>query len=151
LRVATDAPIDFAVGVLQAALSALTFIAVLWTIGGALNISIGGRQPDDPGLSGLCGGALCRAGQRRDDGGRQQVRLGIGSQEPDRADYRYQLTRVRENGESIALLGGEEEERAGINRSLAAVAVALARTLSPAHEDDDRIAGFLADRTGYPF
>ena len=34
------------------------------------------------------------------------------------ADYRYQLTRVRENGESIALLGGEEEERAGINRSL---------------------------------
>src|SRR5690606_22810847 len=33
------------------------------------------------------------------------------------ADYRYNLTRVRENGESIALLGGEEEERAGLNRS----------------------------------
>ena len=34
------------------------------------------------------------------------------------ADYRYHLTRVRENGESIALLGGEEEERAGLNRAL---------------------------------
>lgn len=38
LRVSTDAPVDFAVGVLQAALSAITFIAVLWTIGGALKI-----------------------------------------------------------------------------------------------------------------
>jgi putative ATP-binding cassette transporter len=37
------------------------------------------------------------------------------------ADYRYHLTRVRENGESIALLGGEEEERAGLNRSLVEV------------------------------
>jgi len=33
------------------------------------------------------------------------------------AEYRYALTRVRENGESIALLGGEEEERSGIDKS----------------------------------
>src|SRR4030095_3202963 len=33
------------------------------------------------------------------------------------AEYRYALTRVRENGESIALLGGEEEERSGIDRN----------------------------------
>jgi putative ATP-binding cassette transporter len=30
------------------------------------------------------------------------------------ADYRYALTRLRENGESIALLGGDAEERAGL-------------------------------------
>jgi putative ATP-binding cassette transporter len=34
------------------------------------------------------------------------------------AEYRYVLTRVRENGESIALLGGEGEEREGIDRSV---------------------------------
>ncbi len=33
------------------------------------------------------------------------------------AEFRYTLTRVRENGESIALLGGEDEERAGIDGS----------------------------------
>src|SRR4029079_1203524 len=33
------------------------------------------------------------------------------------AEFRYTLTRVRENGESIALLGGEEEERDGIDRN----------------------------------
>jgi putative ATP-binding cassette transporter len=34
------------------------------------------------------------------------------------AEYRYVLTRLRENGESIALIHGEEEERAGVSRSL---------------------------------
>ncbi len=33
------------------------------------------------------------------------------------AEFRYTLTRVRENGESIALLGGEEEERNGIDKT----------------------------------
>ena len=34
------------------------------------------------------------------------------------AEFRYVLTRLRENGESIALIQGEEEERAGVDRSL---------------------------------
>ena len=37
------------------------------------------------------------------------------------AEFRYTLTRIRENGESIALLGGEEEERDGIDRTFANV------------------------------
>src|SRR6185369_10619220 len=37
------------------------------------------------------------------------------------AEFRYTLTRVRENGESIALLGGEEEERSGIDKRFAHV------------------------------
>src|SRR6266571_3288921 len=34
------------------------------------------------------------------------------------AEYRYVLTRLRENGESIALLQGEDEERNGVDKSL---------------------------------
>jgi putative ATP-binding cassette transporter len=34
------------------------------------------------------------------------------------AEYRYVLTRLRENGESIAVLGGEEEERASVDEKL---------------------------------
>jgi vitamin B12/bleomycin/antimicrobial peptide transport system ATP-binding/permease protein len=37
------------------------------------------------------------------------------------AEYRYLLTRVRENGEGIALLKGEDEERSGAEKSFAAV------------------------------
>jgi vitamin B12/bleomycin/antimicrobial peptide transport system ATP-binding/permease protein len=50
LRIATDAPVDFAAGLLQALLSAITFIAVLWTIGGSLTIPLGGSDITIPGF-----------------------------------------------------------------------------------------------------
>ena len=34
------------------------------------------------------------------------------------AEFRYVLTRLSENGESIAVLGGEDEERSAVNASL---------------------------------
>jgi putative ATP-binding cassette transporter len=37
------------------------------------------------------------------------------------AVYRYVLTRLRENGESIAVLGGEEEERSAVDHALTTV------------------------------
>src|SRR6476659_5278698 len=50
LRIATDAPVDFATGVVSAFLSATTFIVVLWTIGGALTITVGGSAITIPGF-----------------------------------------------------------------------------------------------------
>ena len=121
LRTATDAPVDFAVGMLQAGLSAITFIAVLWTIGGALTIPIGGSVITIPGFlviaavlyAGIASGAMTIVGNKF-------VTVSEAKNQAE-ATYRYQLTRVREYGESIALLGGEQEERAGIDRSLTAV------------------------------
>jgi len=43
------------------------------------------------------------------------------------AEFRYVLTRVRENGESIALLGGEDEEESGIHKTFADVLKRWAR------------------------
>ena len=42
LRVATKSPVEFVVGIVSAALSAATFIVVLWTIGGSLDLQLGG-------------------------------------------------------------------------------------------------------------
>jgi vitamin B12/bleomycin/antimicrobial peptide transport system ATP-binding/permease protein len=42
VRLATESPVDFIAGITTAVLSAVTFIAVLWTIGGALSFSVGG-------------------------------------------------------------------------------------------------------------
>src|SRR5882762_255396 len=44
LRIATDSPVDFMAGVTSALLSAATFIVVLWTIGGALTVTLGGSD-----------------------------------------------------------------------------------------------------------
>ena len=117
LRVATDAPVDFAAGVVSAFLSATTFIIVLWNIGGALTLPLGGAPITIPGFlviaaviyAAIASGSMIVIG-------RNFVAISENKNQAE-AEYRYALTRVRENGESIALLGGEEEERAGIDRS----------------------------------
>jgi vitamin B12/bleomycin/antimicrobial peptide transport system ATP-binding/permease protein len=50
VRVASESPVDFATGVVSAALSAITFIAVLWSIGGTLEFSLGGYHLGIPGF-----------------------------------------------------------------------------------------------------
>jgi vitamin B12/bleomycin/antimicrobial peptide transport system ATP-binding/permease protein len=121
LRVATDAPIDFATGVTSAFLSATTFIIVLWTIGGALTLTIAGATVTIPGFlvvaavlyAAIASGSMVVIG-------RNFVAISESKNQTE-AEYRYALMRVRENGESIALLGGEEEERSGIDRSFGKV------------------------------
>src|SRR5262245_60760442 len=118
LRIATDAPVDFVAGVTSALLSAATFIAVLWTIGGALTVSIGGATLVIPGFLVVAAIAYAAiASTAMAVIGRKFVAISESRNQAE-AEYRYVLTRVRENGESIALLGGEAEERDGIDKSL---------------------------------
>jgi putative ATP-binding cassette transporter len=121
LRIATDSPVDFSAGVTSAFLSASTFIVVLWTIGGALTITVGGSAVTIPGFlviaavlyAAFASGSITLIGRRF-------VQISEDKNQAE-AEYRYTLTRVRENGESIALLGGEDEERDGIDKTVTAV------------------------------
>jgi vitamin B12/bleomycin/antimicrobial peptide transport system ATP-binding/permease protein len=121
LRIATDSPVDFIAGVTSAFLSASTFIVVLWTIGGALALTIAGSTLTIPGFlviaavlySAVASGSIMAIGRRF-------VQISEDKNQAE-AEFRYTLTRVRENGESIALLGGEQEERDGIDRTFANV------------------------------
>jgi putative ATP-binding cassette transporter len=117
LRIATYAPVDFATGVTGALLSATTFIIVLWTIGGALTVTVGGTEITIPGflvIAAVVYAAIASSSMMWI--GKNFVVVSEGKNQSE-AEYRYALTRIRENGESIALLGGEEEERAGIDKS----------------------------------
>lgn len=121
LRIATDSPVDFVAGVTSAFLSAATFIVVLWTIGGALTVTLGGSTVTIPGFlviaaviyAAIASGSIMTIG-------RSFVQVSEDKNQAE-AEYRYALTRVRENGESIALLGGEQEERDGIDKTFSKV------------------------------
>lgn len=116
MRIATEAPVDFMAGVIAAFVSASTFIVVLWTIGGALTLPIGGAWITIPGF--LVIAAVIYALITSSSIaliGRNFVRVSEVKNQLE-AEFRYTLTRVRENGESIALLGGEEEERSDLDR-----------------------------------
>lgn len=116
MRIATEAPVDFVSGVIAAFVSASTFIVVLWTIGGALTLPIGGVWITIPGF--LVVAAVIYAAITSTSIAfiaRNFVKVSEVKNQVE-AEFRYTLTRVRENGESIALLGGEEEERSDLDK-----------------------------------
>src|SRR5947208_12192692 len=121
LRIATDSPVDFVAGVTSAFLSAATFIVVLWTIGGALTVTLAGSTITIPGFlviaavvyAAIASGSIMMIG-------RSFVQVSEEKNQAE-AEYRYSLTRVRENGESISLLGGEEEELDGVDKTFTKV------------------------------
>jgi putative ATP-binding cassette transporter len=121
LRIATEAPVDFAVGLTTALLSAGTFIFVLWTIGGALSFEVAGSTITIPGFlvlaaviyALLASGCMVFIGRRFVAASERKSQA--------EAEYRYILTRLRENAESITLLRGEAEERRTIERSFGTV------------------------------
>ena len=127
IRIATEQPVDFAVGILSAALTSATFMGVLWSVGGDLTISLGGTEVFIPGylviavllycviISGLMmliARSFVPTAERKNQ---------------TEAEFRAALNRVREYGESIAILGGEKEERAGLDKLLAKVITTWAR------------------------
>jgi putative ATP-binding cassette transporter len=120
VRVATESPVDFATGLLAAFLSAATFIAVLWYVGGSLAFELGGMSFNIPGFLVLAAilYALFASTAMTFIGRRYVVVSEAKSQKE--AELRYVLTRLRENGESIALIAGEEEERVGLGNALKA-------------------------------
>ncbi len=121
LRIATESPVDFIAGVISAFVSASTFIVVLWTIGGALTLNLGGATVTIPGFLVVTAVlyAIITSGSIAVIG-RNFVRVSEAKNQVE-AEFRYTLTRVRENGESIALLGGEEEERSDLGKTFANV------------------------------
>jgi putative ATP-binding cassette transporter len=121
MRIATESPVDFIAGVIAAFVSASTFIVILWAIGGALTLPIGGSFVTIPGFlvvtavlyATITSGSIAFIG-------RKFVHVSEVKNQVE-AEFRYTLTRVRENGESIALLGGEEEERNDLDKTFASV------------------------------
>lgn len=120
-RLATEAPVDFVAGILTAVLSAATFVFVLWSIGGALDVSFGTTTLHIPGFLVIAAVVYAALGT----GsmlifGRSFIRISEANNQRE-AEFRYSLTRLSEYGESIALLDGEEEERSELSRSFARV------------------------------
>jgi putative ATP-binding cassette transporter len=127
IRIATEQPVDFAVGILSAVLTSVTFMGVLWSVGGNLTIGVSGREFFIPGylviavviycviISGFM--TLIARSFVPTAENKNQVE----------AEFRAALTRVREYGESIAILGGEKEERAGLDGLLKKVIVGWSR------------------------
>jgi vitamin B12/bleomycin/antimicrobial peptide transport system ATP-binding/permease protein len=114
MRIATEAPVDLAAGILTAFLTSVTFIGVLWSVGGDLQFNWGGTEWYIPGYLVIAVVVYCIIiSSSMFFIARSFVPIAEAKNQAE-AEFRYALTRLRENGESIAILGGEDEERAGL-------------------------------------
>jgi putative ATP-binding cassette transporter len=120
-RIATESPVDFAFGIITAVLTAITFIGVLWAVGGGISFSLGGRELYVPGF--LVFVAVIYAIITTTAMifiARAFVAIAEAKNQSE-AEFRYAATRLREYGESIALLGGDQEERSALGATLGRV------------------------------
>ena len=121
VRIATEFPIEFGAGILSAFLSAVTFIGVLWFVGGSITFSLGGSTVTIHGFL-VIAAVLYAASASATMAiiGRRYV-VASESKAQSEAELRYVMMRLRENGESIALIAGEEEEKIGLTQALSKV------------------------------
>jgi len=117
LRLFVDSTLSLSLGLLSAVVTLLSFITILWTLSGALElwgVSIPGYMVWFALLYAVAGTWLTHVI------GRPLIALEFGQQRFE-ADYRFSLVRLRENAEGVALYRGEGEERANFRARFGSV------------------------------
>lgn len=117
MRIAIEPLVDFAIGLLTAFLSAVAFMGILWVVGGAIDVTIGGATYSIPGYivwaailyASITSGAMVLIGR--------PLITRVDEKNAGEAQFRYEMTRVRESAETIALIGGDDDERARLDNT----------------------------------
>lgn len=124
IRGATEMAVEFAIGIVNALLTLLSFIGILWSLSGILRFTIADFDVAIPGY--MVGAAIFYAAVGSALTywvGRPIVPANV-RQNAAEADFRFALMRLRENSESIALIGGEPDEQKALAKNFGIVMAA---------------------------
>ena len=107
----TSYSVGLSMGLLNAAVTLVSFVGILWSLSGSFAFSLQGQEVVIPGFMVWMAVLYCLAGSVITHYlGRAQIGLNFRQQRFE-ADFRHHLVRVREYSESIALDRGEPVER----------------------------------------
>lgn len=115
VRMATEPLVDFAIGLFTALLSASTFVGILWSVGGSLNVTVGGVDLTIPAFMVI--GALVYgvvASSLVPIAGRQLAGAAAAKNEAE-ARFRFEMIHLRENAEAVVLSHAEPSARARLD------------------------------------
>ncbi len=124
-RVATEPVVDFGTGIMNAVLTAVVFFSVLWTVGGDADV-FGVHVPGFMVFAAIAYSAVMSGSMLLF--GRPLIAR-IEEKNVAEARLRTEMGRVRENAESIALIGGEEDETRGLRDTLQSLVDAWLRQI----------------------
>ena len=113
-RLAIELLVDFSLGVLNALLAAISFIGILWVVGGSLTVA-GYSIPGYMVFACILYSTITTVSMFLL--GRPLVRR-VEEKAAGEAQLRYELTRVKDNAENIALIGGDDDERERLDVTL---------------------------------
>ncbi len=115
LNLFTTYTVSLSMGLLNAVVTLLSFVGILWGLSGPFAFTLGGSSFNIPGFMVWMAVLYCAAGSIVTHFiGRPQIQLNFLQQRYE-ADFRHHLVRVREYSESIALDKGEAVERVQLN------------------------------------
>lgn len=117
IRLTVEPIVDLTIGVVSAVVTGITFAGVLWYAGGSITIA-GVTIPGFMVFAGFAYALIVTACMRLFGGLYAQS---IRDRSESEARFRFELTRLRENAESVALLGGEPGEKTSLHRHLLTV------------------------------
>ena len=107
----TSQTLGLTMGVLNATVTLVSFVGILWTLSGAFDVTLGGRTFNIPGFMVWMAILYCVVGSVLTHYiGRRQIRLNFEQQRRE-ADFRHHMVRVREYSEAIALDRGQTVEK----------------------------------------
>jgi putative ATP-binding cassette transporter len=103
--------LGLSLGLLSSIVTLVSFVTILWTLSGALNISVpGGLMIKIPGYMVFAAVIYAVAGTLLTRWiGYPLIRLNFDQQRYE-ADFRFSMVRLRENAENVAFYGGEPRE-----------------------------------------
>jgi vitamin B12/bleomycin/antimicrobial peptide transport system ATP-binding/permease protein len=110
VRLSVEPMVEFAIGLIGAAISAATFAAILWKVAGSAGITVAGQVYVIPAYMAFAAvGYATIASTAALFAGRPLIGRVAAKNEAE-ARFRSEMTRLRENAESIALIRGDKDE-----------------------------------------
>ncbi len=121
LNLFTSSTVQLSMGLLNAVVTLVSFVGILWVLSGSFGFDIGGAHYAVPGFMVWMALLYCVAGTAITHTiGKRLVPLNFAQQRYE-AEFRHHLVRVRESAEAIALDKGEAAERSRLEQRYGAV------------------------------
>lgn len=130
VRQAIEPLVEFALGLLGALITAATFAAILWQVAGSYTVKIGATALTIPAYMAVAAVVYAViASSAAYLAGRPLVGR-VEEKNEAEARFRAEMTRLRENAESIALIRGDKDELAALMRNYGVVLTAWTRVIA---------------------